>query len=84
MYTPPSQPPALRMKKPVSFFLAEYEHTDPFGYLLAFLSFTPPFLVAIQTSVYFTLLVVSNVNRGLKSCNRASILAGKTIHELKL
>lgn len=46
------------MKRPVSFFLAEYEDSDPLGYLLAFLSLTPPFLVAIQATVYGTLLLL--------------------------
>lgn len=66
------------MKKPVSFFLVEYDHLDPLGYLLALLSFTPPFLVAIQTAVYLALLLVvkSSKNRNLQ---RASLLAGKLL-----
>lgn len=66
------------MRKPVSFFLVEYEALDSIGYLLAFLSFTPPFLVAIQTSVYFTLLITAHTLRS-KGCQRAALIAGKTL-----
>ena len=66
------------MKKPVSFFLVEYDSFDHFGYLLAFLSFTPPFLVAIQTAIYFTLLACGQVLRS-KSCQRAALVAGKLL-----
>ena len=63
------------MRKPVSFFLAEYEALDQFGYLLAFLSFTPPFLVAIQTATYLTLFITAQVLRS-RSCQRAARIAG--------
>lgn len=66
------------MRKAVSFFLVEYEELDSFGYLLAFLSLTPPFLVAIQTSVYFTLLATAHSLRS-KSCQRAAFTAGKLL-----
>lgn len=66
------------MKKPVSFFLVEYDHLDPFGYLLAFLSFTPPFLVAIQTTIYLTLVLAAKSIRN-SNLQRASLLAGKLL-----
>lgn len=66
------------MKKPVSFFFVEYNHLDPIGYILAFLSFTPPFLVAIQTSIYLTLLLVAKTPKN-RNLQRASLLAGKLL-----
>lgn len=66
------------MRKPVSFFLVEYEELDFFGYLLAFLSLTPPFIVAIETCVYLTLLATAHSLRS-KSCHRAALVAGKLL-----
>lgn len=64
------------MKKPVGFFLAEYETSDPLGHLLAFLSFTPPFIVAMQSAVFCTLLLCSSVTEEVVG---ASNLAGKLL-----
>jgi membrane-associated phospholipid phosphatase len=66
------------MKKPVSFFLCEYETSDGFGHLLAFLSFTPPFIVAIQTAVYCTLLLCSSISQSAQ-ISVASGVAGKLL-----
>lgn len=68
-----------QMKKPVSFFLVEYDHLDSFGYLLAFLSFTPPFLVAIQTTIYFTLLLTAKSTSKPAKCRNAAQIAGKLL-----
>ena len=74
------------MKKPISFFFVEYDHLDHWGYLLAFLSFTPPFLVAIQTSVYVTLLITSKSTRtrGFRiAADRAGkLLLGQLLNEI--
>jgi dolichyldiphosphatase len=63
------------MKTPVSFFLVEYNQADHVGYLLAFLSFTPPFLVAIETAVYCTLLAASR-NVRTRSLRQPAQMAG--------
>ena len=65
------------MKRPVSFFLAEYEAFDHFGYLLAFLSLAPPFLVAIQAAVYGTLRLAAG--SGFKGLQRPAQLAGSVL-----
>ena len=78
------------MKRPVSFFLVEYEDLDAFGYILAFLSLTPPFLVAIQATVYCTLLLVLTHTRsrsqtpGLRSPAQLAgiLLFGQLLNEL--
>lgn len=74
------------MKKPVSFFLVEYDHLDHWGYLLAFLSFTPPFLVAIQAAAYVTLLIASKSAQGRRLRNAANfagtLLLGQLLNEI--
>ena len=73
------------MKRPVSFFLVEYEELDPLGYLLAFLSLTPPFLVAIEAAVYCTLLLALPRVKGLRQqpAHLAGILLlGQLLNEL--
>lgn len=73
------------MKKPVSFFLVEYDPTDPFSFLLALVSFAPPFLVAIQTTVFLTLFLLLRYfhhtprNLQILKLDRADGLAGKLL-----
>jgi hypothetical protein len=51
------------MRTPVKFFLVEYEENDWVGCLLAWLCFVPPFIVAMQTACWLTLLATNFVLR---------------------
>lgn len=68
-----------RMRTAVTFFLVEYETNDPVGLLLAWLCFAPPFLVAMQTTVFVTLWLSA---RGGRSVHLAGwLLAGQLTNE---
>lgn len=76
------------MRKPVSFFLVEYEKGDLLGYLLAWCCFVPSFIVAIQASVFSTLYLQSRTTVSGRSGkpNRAvkvsgMLLLGQLINE---
>lgn len=70
------------MRTAVTFFLVEHEHGDWLGWALAWLCFVPPFLVAMQTACWLTLLL-SSIMLGA-SASRASLQHAERLARLLL